>query len=82
VFQHECDHLDGTLYVDRMLPRSLVAVKEYRRWGPPDEFRGVPAGDDEELDEEVDDFDGSDDDVDEDEPQTTYDDPTADRPEA
>lgn len=79
VIQHECDHLDGTLYVDRMLPRSLVAVKEYRRWGPPEEFRGVPAGDDDELDE----VDGADlDDLDDDH-DTTYDDPiTADRPEA
>ena len=25
IFQHECDHLDGTLYVDKMDPRSLRA---------------------------------------------------------
>lgn len=23
IFQHECDHLDGTLYVDKMLPRTF-----------------------------------------------------------
>ena len=25
IFQHECDHLKGTLYVDKMNPRSLTA---------------------------------------------------------
>ena len=25
IFQHECDHLDGTMYVDKMDPRSLRA---------------------------------------------------------
>jgi peptide deformylase len=30
VVQHECDHLDGTLYVDRMVDmRSLTFVKEF-----------------------------------------------------
>ncbi|MBX2801701.1 MAG: peptide deformylase [Myxococcales bacterium] len=38
VVQHECDHLDGVLYVDRVLPRSLMFVSEYRRWGPPAEY--------------------------------------------
>ena len=23
ILQHECDHLDGTLYVDKMLPRTF-----------------------------------------------------------
>ncbi|XP_075503648.1 peptide deformylase 1A, chloroplastic-like [Primulina tabacum] len=27
VFQHECDHLDGTLYVDRMEPRTFRTVE-------------------------------------------------------
>ncbi|KZV57302.1 polypeptide deformylase [Dorcoceras hygrometricum] len=27
IFQHECDHLDGTLYVDRMEPRTLRTVE-------------------------------------------------------
>jgi peptide deformylase len=35
VVQHECDHLDGVLYVDRAAPRSLAFLKEYRRFGPP-----------------------------------------------
>ena len=26
IFQHECDHLDGTLYVDRMLTRSFSVM--------------------------------------------------------
>ncbi|MEQ1569271.1 MAG: peptide deformylase [Myxococcota bacterium] len=63
VLQHECDHLDGVLYVDRILPRSLVTLREFRRWGPPDEFAGMEADVDdegefdddlEELDEESD----------------------------
>ncbi|KAH6756651.1 peptide deformylase 1A [Perilla frutescens var. hirtella] len=27
IFQHECDHLDGTLYVDKMVPRTFRTVK-------------------------------------------------------
>ncbi|XP_073147273.1 peptide deformylase 1A, chloroplastic [Henckelia pumila] len=27
IFQHECDHLDGTLYVDRMEPRTFRTVE-------------------------------------------------------
>lgn len=46
VIQHECDHLDGVLYVDRALPRSLAFVEEYRRWGPPDEYREADDADD------------------------------------
>jgi peptide deformylase len=34
VVQHECDHLDGVLYVDKADPRSLAFVEEYRRYGP------------------------------------------------
>ncbi|KAK6124928.1 hypothetical protein DH2020_041339 [Rehmannia glutinosa] len=26
IFQHECDHLDGTLYVDKMVPRTFRTV--------------------------------------------------------
>ena len=47
VIQHECDHLDGVLYVDRVLPRALMFVEEYRRWGPPEEY-----AEPEDLDEE------------------------------
>jgi peptide deformylase len=50
VIQHECDHLDGVLYVDKILPRSLVTLREYRRWGPPEEFAGQAAVDDEDED--------------------------------
>lgn len=30
ILQHELDHLDGTLYVDRMLPRTLLHADEAR----------------------------------------------------
>lgn len=33
VAQHECDHLDGVLYVDKVEPRSLTFTDEHRRWG-------------------------------------------------
>jgi peptide deformylase len=32
IFQHEVDHLRGTLYVDRMLSRSLAGSDEIARW--------------------------------------------------
>ncbi len=35
VAQHECDHLDGIVYIDRVLPRSLGYVEEHRRYGSP-----------------------------------------------
>ncbi len=31
IVQHEMDHLDGTLYVDRMIPRSLAGEEELGR---------------------------------------------------
>jgi peptide deformylase len=31
IMQHEMDHLDGTLYVDRMIPRSLAGEGELAR---------------------------------------------------
>ena len=34
VVQHECDHLDAVLYVDRADPRSLAFLPEFRRHGP------------------------------------------------
>jgi peptide deformylase len=30
ILQHEVDHLEGTLYVDRMLPRSLSTVEQVK----------------------------------------------------
>jgi peptide deformylase len=38
VAQHECDHLDGVLYVDRCDPRTLSFLPEYRRFGPIDDW--------------------------------------------
>lgn len=37
VVQHECDHLDGVLYIDRCVIETLAFVAEYRRWGGLDE---------------------------------------------
>ena len=34
VAQHECDHLDGILYIDRLEPGTLMFLEEYRRFGP------------------------------------------------
>ena len=34
VAQHECDHLDGILYIVRMEPGTLMFLDEYRRFGP------------------------------------------------
>jgi peptide deformylase len=35
VVQHETDHLQGTLYVDRADPRTLTFLREYERYVPP-----------------------------------------------
>jgi peptide deformylase len=32
ILQHEVDHVNGTLYVDRMYPRSLCGPEETQRW--------------------------------------------------
>jgi peptide deformylase len=32
VAQHECDHLDGILYIDKALPNTLSFLKEYQRY--------------------------------------------------
>lgn len=32
VAQHECDHLDGILYIDKALPSTLSFLKEYHRY--------------------------------------------------
>lgn len=37
VAQHECDHLDGVLFVDRCDTKTLAFLREYRRFGPLDE---------------------------------------------
>ena len=51
IVQHEVDHLDGVLYVDKAAPGSLAFLPEYRRFGPP---IPLPKGhdEDEESDEE------------------------------
>jgi peptide deformylase len=33
VAQHECDHLDGVVYVDKVEPGTLVFLDELRRFG-------------------------------------------------
>ncbi len=33
IFQHECDHLDGTLYIDRMLTRSFTGPEHLATYG-------------------------------------------------
>jgi peptide deformylase len=37
VVQHEVDHLLGTLFVDRALPQSLMFLREYERFVPPEQ---------------------------------------------
>jgi len=46
VAQHECDHLDGVVYVDKVEPQTLTFLDEYRRygrslWGPEPEGDGT-----------------------------------------
>lgn len=39
VVQHECDHLDGILYPQRMTDMSLLIFQQELRHGPPDAMR-------------------------------------------
>lgn len=39
VVQHECDHLDGILYPERMTDMSLLIFQEELRHGPPEAMR-------------------------------------------
>lgn len=80
VIQHECDHLDGVVYVDRAMPRSLVFTKEMRRWGAPEEFADLEADYDEEGEDR--DEDEDEDDLDSDLDVNTYDDEDEDEDEA
>ena len=32
ILQHEIDHLDGKLYVDRMIPQTLMTVEAHKRF--------------------------------------------------
>ncbi|MBX3183320.1 MAG: peptide deformylase [Polyangiaceae bacterium] len=44
VIQHETDHLDGVLFVDRADPRTLCFLREFGRYVPPRErFRDLGA---------------------------------------
>lgn len=43
IFQHETDHLDGIVYIDKALTRSLCANHEYPRWANPG-IAGARAG--------------------------------------
>ena len=55
VVQHECDHLDGILYIDKADRQTLAFLSEYRKWGPLDELDDLDDLDDlEELDEDED----------------------------
>jgi peptide deformylase len=38
VTQHECDHLDGVLYIDRVDPLTLAFLDEYQRFGRLDQY--------------------------------------------
>jgi len=49
VAQHECDHLDGVLYVDRVDTQTLAFLPEYRR------YRGVTLDDEDESSDTDDD---------------------------
>lgn len=56
VVQHEFDHLDGVLYIDRCDTKTLAFMPEYRRHGPLDEwFEDEAKGDDDDdvLDEDT-----------------------------
>ncbi|MFJ3957102.1 peptide deformylase [Arthrobacter sp. NPDC090010] len=41
IIQHETDHLEGTIYVDKVVTRSLTTIEEYAaRWSQPTPRRG------------------------------------------
>jgi peptide deformylase len=33
ILQHEIDHLNGTIYIDRMDTRTFASVENYKRYG-------------------------------------------------
>ena len=55
VAQHECDHLDGVLYVDKADPRTLAFLHEFQRFGPLHQQLEI-AEPDEDEDGPLDDF--------------------------
>ncbi len=54
VTQHECDHLDGVLFVDRCDTKTLAFLPEYRRYGAldQDDFGDEDIPDYEDLDDD------------------------------
>ena len=52
VAQHECDPLDGVLYVDRVDPRTLAFLPEYRRFGQLHRYEALLAGEAEDVTED------------------------------
>jgi peptide deformylase len=52
VAQHECDHLDGVLYVDRVDPRTLAFLEEFRKFGPLGDGGGADDDEDDEGEDE------------------------------
>lgn len=52
VVQHEFDHLDGILFVDRCDSSTLAFLPEYKRYGPLDELEDEPSLDLSELEDE------------------------------
>ena len=52
VVQHECDHLDATLYIDRCDTKTLAFLNNYRKFGPLDpDFRDDDDSEDGEYDD-------------------------------
>lgn len=49
VVQHECDHLDGILYPQRMTDLSLLLFTEELKHGVPEAMRGVPEEEEQEA---------------------------------
>jgi hypothetical protein len=52
VAQHECDHLDGVLYIDRVDTRTLAFLPEYRRFGQLHRYEALLSGETDELSDE------------------------------
>jgi peptide deformylase len=51
VVQHECDHLDGVLYIDRVDTKTLAFMKEYRKYGPNSDYARALDGDAEDAED-------------------------------
>lgn len=52
VAQHECDHLDGVLYIDRVDTRTLAFLPEYRRFGQLHRYEALLAGEADDITED------------------------------